>query len=502
MQEVKTTQSASRQIFKNTALFSGVQVYNIFISLVRSKFVAIYLGPAGMGVANLLSSPLTVISTISGLGLTSSAVRDISEANSNNDLSKIGRTIYIVRKWFVFTGLLGAFITLIMAPLLSKWSFNNYDYTWSFMWLSVTMFLGALSNGQSTLLRGMRRISYIVKSSLIGSILGLITTVPLYYFMGAKGIVPAIIISSISTLILSWYYSSKVEIVPVKTTIKETIAEGSDMAKLGLLLVISTFIGTLTKYITNIYIGHVGNIADVGLYTAAISISGQYIGFVLSSMSADYFPRLAAVNTDIAKTNETVNKQSEIVLLIASPLLILMILSSPLLIKFLLSSKFYVITNFIRYVAIGSFFQVTSYCMGYIAFAKKDKVAFLVLEGFVGNFLLLFLNMASYYIWGLQGLAISFAIMYLLYFIIIFIFTRIRYKYIMSSSVIKIFMVMFILITASLSILLALNNIYGYVISGLLFLVSAVFAYIELDKLIGLKQVGIKIKQKLTRRKK
>ena len=72
----------------------------------------------------------------------------------------------------------------------------------------------------------------------------------------------------------------------------------------------------------------------------------------------------------------------------------------------------------------------------------------------------------------------------------------------MSSSVIKIFMVMFILITASLSILLALNNIYGYVISGLLFLVSAVFAYNELDKLIGLKQVGIKIKQKLTRRKK
>ena len=49
-------QASYRQIMKATSLFGGVQVFQIIIAVVRSKFVAILLGPSGMGIVGLLTS--------------------------------------------------------------------------------------------------------------------------------------------------------------------------------------------------------------------------------------------------------------------------------------------------------------------------------------------------------------------------------------------------------------------------------------------------------------
>lgn len=75
---MEETKSSYRQIFKATGLFGGVQVLIILITLVRSKFAAIMLGTTGFGI-NLLNSPIALITTITGLGISYSAVRDISE---------------------------------------------------------------------------------------------------------------------------------------------------------------------------------------------------------------------------------------------------------------------------------------------------------------------------------------------------------------------------------------------------------------------------------------
>jgi Na+-driven multidrug efflux pump len=46
---------------------------------------------------------------------------------------------------------------------------------------------------KAAFLRGMRQLNYMAMSSLLGSISGLIISVPIYYFFGINGIVPAIV---------------------------------------------------------------------------------------------------------------------------------------------------------------------------------------------------------------------------------------------------------------------------------------------------------------------
>ncbi|MBE0655945.1 MAG: hypothetical protein IH594_19240, partial [Bacteroidales bacterium] len=80
-----------RSIFKNLTVLGGVQLFNILIALIRGKLLAVLIGTLGMGLNGLLLSGLNLINRFSGLGLSESAVRDISAAHGSNDERRIRR---------------------------------------------------------------------------------------------------------------------------------------------------------------------------------------------------------------------------------------------------------------------------------------------------------------------------------------------------------------------------------------------------------------------------
>ena len=47
---------------KVTSLFGGVQLIQILISMIRSKFIAVLIGSSGMGIVELSNSILRIIS--------------------------------------------------------------------------------------------------------------------------------------------------------------------------------------------------------------------------------------------------------------------------------------------------------------------------------------------------------------------------------------------------------------------------------------------------------
>ena len=86
------------QIMKATSLFGGVQVFNILISVIRSKAIALLVGPIGFGVIGLLNSTLRIIGDFTKVGLDTSAVKEISEQNTQADNSKVSEIISVLEK--------------------------------------------------------------------------------------------------------------------------------------------------------------------------------------------------------------------------------------------------------------------------------------------------------------------------------------------------------------------------------------------------------------------
>jgi O-antigen/teichoic acid export membrane protein len=123
-------QSSYRQIMKATSIFGGVQVYNILISIIRSKFIAVLLGPAGMGIAGLFTSTTTLIGNITNLGLSTSAVKNVAAANATGNAVRVAIVVSVLRRLVWITGIIGLIFTLLCAPWLSELTFGNRNYTY------------------------------------------------------------------------------------------------------------------------------------------------------------------------------------------------------------------------------------------------------------------------------------------------------------------------------------------------------------------------------------
>lgn len=483
-------QSSYRQVFKATSLFGGVQVFQILIGIIRTKFVAVLLGATGVGIMGLLNAPLQLIISITGLGISYSAVRDIAEAHGKEDQKRISYAITILRRWSWFTGLLGAVVTITLAPLLSQWTFGNRDYTWAFVWLSVTMLLQALSKGQSTILQGTRRLRDMARSGIIGSILGLFTSIPLYYWFGVKGIVPAMILSASTALFLSWYYSRRVPVLHVDLTFRETYKSGLGMARLGIYMTVAGFIASFSAYILNAFISNKGGVEEVGLYNAGWGVVGQYTGIIFSAMATDYFPRLSAVQDDNEKVRELVQQQGVTALLIMAPLLTLIIAAMPIVIRILYTPAFHPVVMFASLTVLGMQFKAISWAMGYVYLAKGNGSLFLKLEVVSGVAILAF-NLLFYNILGLNGLGISFVISYFLAIIISYFALRVNYDFHFSGKFYVIVLYTYGFVILAFLTMFIDSVFYRYAAGAFIFAMAALTSLYKLNELMDLRSLII-----------
>lgn len=439
-----------RSILKGTAMFGGVQLFNILISLVRGKMVAVLLGPEGMGISSLLTAASNTLQQFSSLGVNLSIVKEVSSAKEHEADASLSTIVYIARKLLRFTALLGAVVTVLAAPWLSKWSFGTEGYRWHFICCSLVVFFTTMSNGELSILQGLHEVRNLAFASVVGSLVGLLIGIPLYYFYGYDGIVPAMILLAFATWL---FYRLSLKRLRYKfhslsLTWEEIKKPVCQMLSLGCVLMIASLLGTLAGYLLNAFVSRWGTLNDVGLYQAANSMTNQYAGLVFAAMSLDFFPRLSAAANDNVRVCELVNRQSEIVVLTIAPVVSLVIIFSPLLIQMLLTHEFLPLIPVVRLMALGLFFKAVAFPMGYISFVKGDKTFFFWFEGVWGNIMTLTLNVWFYYYWGIMGIGLSFVVSYFISIILYIFFTRHRYEFIHTLPFWKIFLPQLLLVVS------------------------------------------------------
>jgi O-antigen/teichoic acid export membrane protein len=485
---LSSERSSYRQIFKATSLFGGVQVFNILIGMIRVKFVAVLLGTAGVGIMGLLNAPLQLIISVTGLGITFSAVRDISEAHESGDEAKISRTIIILRRWSWAAGLLGSLVTIILAPLLSRWSFGNSEYTWAFVWLSITLLMQTISNSQIAIIQGTRRLKNMAKASAFGSLAGLFTAVPLFYYFGVKGIVPSLIFTALTSLVLSWYFSYKISIKPIEMSFKDTFYGGKNMVKLGLVVTSIGIIGFLTGYILSAFISKTGGVNQVGLYNAGWSIIGQSTGLVFIAMTTDFFPRLSAINKDENKVGILVNQQAQMVLIILGPILILLTGAMPLVIKLLYTPAFLSVIVFANWLLLGTLLKGLVWPVGFIFAAKGDLKLFGLIE-ISALFFNTISNIAGYSIYGLEGLGMSFIINYLFGLTLTLLFAKKKYGFKYDKQTVIVFLLSSVFVILGFIISHIVDRPGSYVYISIVLVISVIYSFSALDKRVGLRTI-------------
>ena len=484
-------QQSYRKVLNATSLFGGVQFINIILRLIRSKAIALLIGPIGMGISNLLLTTMELINGLTNLGLERSAVKDISLANTNSNSKSVAITISILKKLVWLTITVGVILMILSAPWLSEIAFGNKDYTISFRWISIALLFKQLSSSQLAILQGLRKLKSLAKANLLGNFIGLLITLPLYYYYKIDAIVPAIIIATFMSFIFTYYYSHKLDIESVTISRKEAVSEGKGMINLGVMLSLSSLITLLVAYIIRIYIGSANEteelgLIDVGLYSAGFVILNSYVGIIFNAMGTDYFPRLSEIANDIKKLRKTVLEQATVAILLITPIIVVFLACAPFIIVILYSHEFSPIVAMVTWGILGMIFKAVSWSMGYMIIAKGDSKVFIKTAiGF--NTILLSINIIGYHFGGLEGVGISFFIYYIIHFIAIRIITYYRYDFYFEKGFYKIFTFTVIMCFLAFSITLIPSSILKNSLMIGLIVVSCWYSYKELDKKIGVK---------------
>ena len=492
----ESKQKKYRDVFKATGIFGGAQVLLILINIFKAKIIAVLLGTAGFGIYNLFNSTIMLVSSVSNLGLPFSAVRDISYAHGKGDNTQIAKIIISFRRLVWLTGILGAAILILFCAPISSWTFKSYDRSLDYALLSSVVFFTAISSGQLSLLRGVRRISDCAQATVLSGLCGLLASLPLYWLFGTKGIAPSLIVAAAATLLVSYLYSKKVKIEDAEISWRESFLLGKDMVKIGFFVTLASIVTLAAGWINNIFISNVGGLKEVGLFAAGWSMTNQYTNIVFSAMGADYLPRLSAIKDDDEKLSEAANQQSEIALLIIGPAMVLFLTALPIAIYILFSSEFLPIIKFVQWMLLGMAFKTVSWALSYLVLGKGDSKTFIFTE--VGiKFVSIPAYLLGYYYIGLEGVGIAFCVVYVSYLALMYAVCSKKYSYKISAGLLKIFAATILMTLAAFAPLYIWGYPAAYITGSAVFALSLIYSLIELNKRLDLAAIILKIKRKI-----
>ena len=488
----KTETDGYRAIFKSSSMLGGSQGVSYLIGFVRTKALAYLLGPAGIGLLGLYSSITSTVGTFSAMGIGESAVREIASAHGSGDFEKLGRVATVIRRACFISGLFGLILSAVLAVPLSVQSFGNSGHAMAIAILGTTLLAGSICSGQNALLQGTGRIAEVAKMNIASSVVGILPVILIYAWWKNDGIIPALLLSSLLSLLVSFYYSRSVAVGACKVTWRETLVGTKSLLTLGFAFMLTGLLWAGKDMVVRSMITRFHGLDSAGIYQSAWAISGLFVNFVLRAMGTDFYPRLTAMQDDHSSMVKAVNQQIEIGVLLALPGVIATISCAPMVILILYSSKFHGAPDLLAVLSCGVFFKVVSYPLNTVQLAKGDARGFATF-GVSFALLEIGLTIALLMKFGVIGAAVAYPISCLAHVFAMVWVGRNAIDFRFNSESVQLLLIALLLIIVGL---LTAYFFHGFVALGIgmvLSLVSAIYCMRGLARRLGRAHRIVKI---------
>lgn len=474
-----------RRILKSSSIIGGASIINIVIGLLRTKILAVFLGPMGIGIVSLYIGLVSMATAVTTMGIGTIGTRQIAEALSQNDK----RALAVARRAMFWGSLLlacgGALLVWSLREVLAIHVLGSVEHATTVGWLALGVALSAASASQGALIQGMRRIGDMARLAVYGSALYTVFGIALLWQYGAAGLVAYVLIGPLISFLLGhWFVSCLPKVVSTDISLREMVHQWETLLRLGIPFMGAGVIGSLVQLWIRVEVDNTLGAESLGHFQAAWTISMQYIGFVLAAMSADYYPRLTGVINDHKAATRLVNEQTEIALLLSAPVFIVMIGLTPWIIHLLYSSAFLPAVDVLRWQILGDVLKVASWPLGFVILAAGAGKTFFWTESLVlmlmGGLIAGFASSA-----GLQITGIAFLVCYVVHLPLVYILAKHRIAFQWQSNVTHLLLSVLVL-----CVLVAILSAHYWWGGGVSIVLAMAFGLYTLVRLSHMSNVG------------
>ena len=369
------------QILKASALVGGSTMVTVAAGIVRAKVFAVLLGPSGFGLMGLYLSIVNLAESVAGMGINTAGVRQLAASAATGQGERVARTAQVLRWSSLVLGLAGALLLGVLATPVSQLTFGDADRSGPVALLSLAVLFRTIAAGRGALLQGLRRIADLAMNSVWAGILGTALSIALVLLFRDRGIVPSIVGLEATGMLVAFWYSRRVALEPVGDSARGSAAhEAAELLRIGFAFMASGMLAMGSAYAVRMLVSRNIGLDAAGLYQSAWMVGGLYVGFILQSMGADFYPRLTAAIGNPAEANRLINEQARVSMLLAGPGVLGTLTFAPLIVPLFYSAAFGEGVELLRWLCIGVTLRVITWPIGYLVVAHARQAIFLAVE--------------------------------------------------------------------------------------------------------------------------
>lgn len=411
-----------KSIVRATAMLSGSSFITIAVGLVSAKTLAILLHPNGYGYYGLIQSVVAVVSLVTGMGIATGMVRQGAGAASSKDEEAVS----VLRNgaWALF-GVLGGIslliLTLFRGPL-SRLGGLNEPIVMPIV--GVIVLFTVANNIQTGILNTYHRVAVLATYAIVNAVVCACITVSVVLVWRSRGIIIAVLGGAIASWTISAIMLRRHVGRPVmKFFRQETLHAAWLLLQFGGTFTLSTLVGTGVQLALPIVVFHLLSTDSVGYYKAASAIAVGYLGFIVTAMGQDYFPRVSAARDNPKALIQLINEQHRLVMLLAVPVILGTLALVPYLIPLVYSHKFAPAVEILEWQLIGDLFKFSSWTMSFAILARCKSSIYFLTES-IGGATTLATTWIGVRLFGLPGLGIASLVMFIIYYAVTWIVIR------------------------------------------------------------------------------
>jgi len=454
----------------------------MILGLVKTKLFAIFLGPSGLGILSVLNSTIELITQVFGFGTNSAVVREIASIDKENKL-EIQEALNTIKVITFVQASIASIFTFVFSEWLSYLTFSSADFTTELRILALVVFITIIYKMNIAILEGLMIVKKYALQTVVSSTIVVSISALIVIYIGSKGIVLIIISSIVVHFSVSHIFQGNLlsKLGTHKFSISISVAK--NIFYLGLTILSGGLISALSEYFARIYLLKTLGVVTVGYLYAAQSLAFLYTGFILTSISKFYFPKLASFKSNRASNEVLINNQIELGILLAIPGLMITFALSSLLISILYSASFTPSVEVLHWLTLVAFLKVASWPLSYFLVAVNSWKTFLIAE-FASNLLYLGSLIFAVAHFGITGVGVAGVIQYLVYLTILLLLIDSNHKIVLEK---RILMMLIRYVVLFLSLILCFTFFDSALLtysSGLLAIVLSIDSINRLTKLI------------------
>ncbi|NJO07577.1 MAG: oligosaccharide flippase family protein, partial [Chloroflexaceae bacterium] len=348
-------------VLKASSLVWSVSLIGIIIGVIQTRVLATQLGPEGIGLYGQCLALLAVLQMPIGNGLLNAAVRYVAASHVQHDYATTHRLIAHTQTLVLLTVAVLGGALLMTAPYLAAATLGSAEQGGLIVLLALGLPCAAAASTLQAFLRAFERIDYWAVASAVPLVLGLPLLVGLVLLFGLYGALLQISLLGLITATIGLLLYRRIPVVregPLlalrldRTILRQLLMFG------GVHLVTSaSFAGSFV--VARSLVIHGQGLEAAGLYQVVLSISMQYLGIALFSLTVYWYPHISALAEDEAVIAAT-NLFLRVALFTITPLLVGVVLLRDILITLVYGPDFAAAAVLILWQAPGDYLRIIS----------------------------------------------------------------------------------------------------------------------------------------------